>query len=277
MEDLLKIRLGRCSTGDVSAQGFAAAGAVASSGKLIDVTRLYMNVRWSEHKSTHAGYGSESVLSTTLPILKACAGFRTVVYMTSYKFTYASYCAQGLFDARRRDSSLCTLVVVHDADGTYCIDSGHGKTSVGSGDVVRKVEDALSLPMSCAVCDWSDIEAYELLSRSATATLWWYPVSIDSPVESVAPGDSTAYYARAYSSGDGDCLVAGAFYRFGDAREGTTDVLRERWRAYDTLLQSQTCGGGECFSCSYLRGCMRSFTGGAEAESSETLDILLDF
>lgn len=275
MESLLDIRMGKCVKG-ADVVGFAAAGAVASSGRLIDITKLYVNVTADEYKPSHAGYTSESVLSGTLPIIEVCKGYSTVVYMTSRKFTYSSYCLDVLMGYRKDNVAKRTLAVTHMDDNTFSIVSDDASMDVTADKAMDIVTRELSSPMSCALCDWEGVPLFDDMRRTTRATMWWYPATLGNPLISVATGESTSYYARAYSSRDGYCIMTGGYYNLRDSTPEVSDYVSARWDAYDKLLQSQTCSSGECFSCSYLRSCITRYDHNEKKQAEMTFDVLLN-
>lgn len=251
MDNLLGIRLGKCKSVSPIPAGFAAAGAIANSGKLIDVTRMRINVSGDAGTRFHSGYAPESILSTTLPILSLSRKYHSVVYMTSRKFVYSDLCKDALMTLREGMNNSTVLTELNDT--TYLAREGADTREVGEVEARGIIERELSRPMSCAICDWGDVPLFSDASRNIEATLWWYPMKIQSPLSSTAPGDSTSYYARAYGEDSSYCMVVGAYKNIKDSTDVDSRQLTSMWRTYCKLLQSQTCDNGECFSCTYLR------------------------
>lgn len=275
MQSLLDIRLGKCGK-DTGVTGFAAAGAIASSGRLIDITRIYINVAKGVYKPPHTGYMSESVLSGTLPVMEACKGYRTVVYMTSRKFAYSSYCLNALAECRGRDADKGTVGIVHIDGDTFAISSGGETRDVCASEAMDIIARELRSPMSCAICDWEGIPLFEDMRNTTRAAMWWYPATLDNPLVSTAGNMSTSYYARAYGSRDGYCIMTGGYHNLRDAPSDVSEYVSMRWDAYNMLLQSQTCVSGECFSCSYLRSCVTRYDHNDKSKSEILLDVRLN-
>lgn len=275
MENLLSIRLGKCSM-DADIKGFAAAGAIATSGKLLDLTRIYANVPWRQYDGGHRGYVSESILSTTLPIIEACRGYRTIVYMTSRRFSYSSHCADVLMKCRESKSNARTMVVMHTKDNVFRVTEKDTSSDMAADEVLSVVTGALGLPMSCAICDWEGVDLFDGMRKTTRATMWWYPSTLRNPLVSVAGDHSTAYYARAYGTRDAYCIMTGGYYNLADSTAEISGYATSRWEAYDMLLQSQTCINGECFSCTYLRACVARRGIMEKRTEGITLELLLD-
>lgn len=275
MQSLLDIRLGKCGK-DTGITGFAAAGAIASSGRLIDITRIYINVARVVYKPPHTGYMSESVLSGTLPVIEACKGYSTVVYMTSRKFAYSSYCLNALVERRETGAGKSTMGVMHLGGDVFAVSNGNETRDVCASEAMDIMTQELRSPMSCAICDWEGIPLFESMRRRVRAAMWWYPATLGNPLVSVAGKTSTSYYARAYGSRDDYCIMTGGYYNLQDSPPDISDYVSTRWDAYDTLLQSQTCVSGECFSCSYLRSCVMRYDTNDKRETGALLDVLLN-
>lgn len=260
MDGLIGLRLGRCRPEGEAVQGFAAASALAATGKLLDMTQIFINARSSTGREYHRGYGSESVLSTTLPILAAHKDFNTVIYLTSRAFSYSDLYFPWWMDTRAK-KGLRTVAIRHTVDDAFDIMYNDRVSTESESDARRVVADYASRPMCCIVCDWPDVPLYEELRSSVTVTMWWYPMRLQRPLESTVPGESTSYYARVFSGASDYCVVVGGYGRLREASEVVSADLSRKWSTFNALLQSQTCAGGICFSCAYLRGCLRNFTG----------------
>lgn len=274
MEKLLNIRLGKCKGRPSASVGFAAAGATADSGRLIDITNIYINTGSDEIKPFHSDYMSESVLSTTLPIITACRNYHSLVYMTSRRFAYSDLCIGSL--RRLRQDRQNTTVIIGRDDGMYIVHSGDSTDILGEAGMIEVAKRELARPMSCAICDWNSVPVFCFMSMNIEAGIWWYPMKIESPLESTVAGQSSSYFARAYGEADGHCIMVGGYRMLRRAPTHTAKYIGERWNAYNTLLQSQTCGGGECFSCSYLRSCLSGHIESGKSTNVAELDLLLD-
>lgn len=228
MEKFIRLRLGGCRIEGEAVQGFAAAGALAATGKLLDVTRIFINARSLETREHHRGYTCESVLSTTLPILTACKDFSTVIYMTSRAFSYSDFCSAGLLRIRA-EKGYRTIVVRHIVDDVFEI-TCDGKVDTFTGSAVRSaVEECTRIPMCCIICDWPCVTLYDELRSSVTAAMWWYPMQLREPLESSTPGESTSYYVRAFAGAEDYCMVVGGYGRLRKASDGTSAYLSRKW------------------------------------------------
>ena len=247
-----------CERAGASRSSYAAASAVASSGSLIDLGSFTVVCDGPDAHCVHEGQQGLSVLSTTLPIMRTFRSYPYCVYMTSRGFAYAEYCMDAMFAMRATQRTRYTLVVCHASGDRFEVTDSDGKVaSLSATAVIERVTVLLAYPMSCAICDWEGVPCYANMATSVDAAVWWYPCTTSLPLVSRRGADYTAYYARAYGTASGHCVMVGSFGALKRADSMLATWLSRQWGSYNMLLQRHMCARDKCFSCVYVEACMR--------------------
>lgn len=265
-----EIGLKQCGL-DHSRTGYAAAGAVASFGRLVCLSNIQFNTTATGVQAhSHLDRKDEGILSTTLPILNTLRRVRVLVYMTSYSFRYSTTVSSALHDCRGR--SLTTVSVLYSASTdsfTWHVthDGRHTRGVTTYDDIYNMISHFLGYASSYAVCDVDDVDLFSRACTNIECVAWFYPMSASTALESTSRDQLASYYCRAHVRSLESPMVVASFGRLRPSDDMRKDEISSLFTDYVSVLHDSPGSNGMCYSCCYVKAVTAHF--GHELSTSQ--------